>query len=70
MRGDCFTCSKVQLCSETSAKRIREGYTCDLFTSVPEPVYKARVEMMLKYGEEAAVEAMMERPQDVQEGEN
>lgn len=70
MRGDCLTCSKVETCSVTSVEKMLNSFTCILFEPIPEPVYRARVQMMEQYGEVAAVDAMLKRPPQVtQEGE-
>lgn len=64
MRGDCLSCSKVDICSATSVERILTSFTCPLYEAIPEPVYRARVMLMLQFGDEAAVKAMMQKPPD------
>jgi len=71
MRGDCLSCSKIDVCSKTSVEKVLNSFTCILFESIPEPVYRARVQLMGQYGEVAAVVAMLKRPPQIttQEGE-
>lgn len=69
MRGDCLTCSKLMTCEATSVEKVLVSYTCPLFNAVAEPIFISRQHMMLQYGEVAAVEAMMMRPPQFQEGE-
>lgn len=71
MRGDCLACSKVETCSVTSIEKMLNSYTCILFEEIPEPVYRARVQLMEQYGEVPAVVAMLKRPPEdtTQEGE-
>lgn len=70
MRGDCLTCLRVDICSETSVEKVLRSYTCVLFEAISEPVYLARVKLMEQYGEVATVEAMLRRPPQItQEGE-
>lgn len=69
MRGDCLTCSRIEMCSETSIEKVLRSHTCPLFEPIPEPVYRARVALMEQYGDVAAVQAMLQRPQELEEGE-
>lgn len=62
MRGDCLSCSKVEICSATSVEKILNSFTCPLYESIPEPVYRARVMLMQQFGDVAAVKAMMQKP--------
>ena len=70
MRGDCLSCCKVDICSATSVERILTSYTCVLFEAIPEPVYRARVQLMEQYGEVATATALLKRPPQItQQGE-
>lgn len=69
LRGECLCCSKVSLCTETNFDRIMESYTCPLFEGIPEPIYMARIEMMMKYGAEATIGSMLPRRDPNPEGE-
>jgi hypothetical protein len=69
IRGDCLTCVHLSTCNETSVERVKVSYTCALFTAVDEAVYMARLHMMNAYGEDAAIEAMLERPPEPEEDE-
>jgi hypothetical protein len=62
--GDCLTCTRLGECSETSPDKIKTSYVCSLFRPVPEPVYMARHVMMETYGEDAAIAAMLDRPEE------
>lgn len=62
MRGDCLSCSKVEICTATSVEKILNSFTCPLYEPVPEPVYRARVMLMMQFGDIAAVKAMMQKP--------
>lgn len=62
LKGDCLSCTRVSSCSVTSAEKVRGGFTCQIFEGVPEPEYVARLEMIRKYGEQQAVQAMLDRP--------
>ena len=67
--GECLCCEKVSRCFETSVERILSSYTCPLFEAVPEPIFRARLDAMSKFGEMSAAEAMMNRPEQLEEGE-
>jgi hypothetical protein len=67
LRGDCLSCQRLGVCSETNEEKVRLSYTCDLFTGAPEPVYLARLEMMRKFGESMAIKGMLNRPVEVEE---
>jgi hypothetical protein len=70
VKGDCLTCSKIDICSKTSVEKVLNSFTCILFEPISEPVYRARVTLMEQYGEVPAVVAMLKRPpQFTQEGE-
>lgn len=69
LRGDCLTCAKIDACNEVTLQRVKDSYTCPLFTAVAEPVYLARLHMMESYGEDTAIEAMLNRPTDPDEEE-
>lgn len=64
MRGDCLSCSKVEICIATSVEKVLSSYTCPLYESVPEPEYRARWMLMLQFGDVAAVRAMIQKPPD------
>lgn len=71
MRGDCLSCSRLGNCAQTSVEKVLADFTCVLYEPVEEPVYLARAQMMEKFGEELAVKAMLEKPEERQEeGEN
>jgi hypothetical protein len=67
LRGDCLTCAKIHDCNEVTIERVKESYTCPLFSATDEAVYLARLHMMQVYGEENAIEAMLDRPTDPDE---
>jgi hypothetical protein len=67
MKGDCLSCSRLGNCAETSVEKVLSDFTCVLYEPVEEPVYLARAQMMEKFGEALAVQAMLERPEEPQE---
>jgi hypothetical protein len=69
MRGDCLTCSLIGTCSRTSVQKVLDSFTCALYEPVPAPVYHSRVMMMQTYGDEVAVQAMMNDQQHQKEEE-
>lgn len=69
MRGDCLACRHISECTATSLEHVKESYTCPLFAEVPEAVYLARLSMMALYGEDAAIQAMLDRPPEEEEGD-
>lgn len=60
--GECFSCAKMPLCTETNIHRVLADYTCPVYVPVSAPVYMARQKMVEQYGEAAAIEAMLDRP--------
>ena len=50
-------------------EKVQASYTCPLFKEVPEPVFRAREQMMWQYGEVTAIKGMMNRPQEEQQGD-
>lgn len=64
MRGDCLSCEKISRCTETSVEKVLNDHTCVLYEPVEEPVYKARVETIEKFGAVLAVKAMLDRPEE------
>ena len=59
LKGECLACYRLQKCRETSVEKVLASYTCQLFEPVAEAVYRARSDAMQKYGEQAAVRAML-----------
>lgn len=57
--GECLACVKLSACRETNVERVLSSYTCILFEPAPEPMYQARWDAMKKFGEAAAVRAML-----------
>lgn len=55
MRGDCLSCSRLPRCMETSVTKVLEDYTCVMYESVEEPIYRARVDTMKKFGDAQAI---------------
>lgn len=68
MIGDCITCAKLGLCTETSPQKLLASFTCPLYTPVVQPVYEARWHMIQRYGETTAANAMIDRPLHTDEG--
>ena len=69
-KGDCLACWRLTQCRETSVERIRTSYTCQLFEPVAEPVAYARWDAMQKYGEVAAIKAMLVNSPTTTEGDD
>lgn len=66
MRGDCLSCNRMWKCSETSVEKVLADYTCVLYEPEQEPVYRARIDMMEKFGEVRAIQAMLKRPENLE----
>lgn len=64
MRGECLACKKVNRCTETNLVRMKSGYTCPLFEEVPEPIYTARYDLIQQYGDEMALRAIKDGPEE------
>ena len=60
--GECLACKRISTCTETNEVKIYQGYTCPLFSPVHEAEYTARCEMVLQFGNEQAIAAMLNRP--------
>lgn len=58
-RGDCVSCAKASSCEETNVNRFLQNYTCFFYMPVLEGVYKARMKMMVLFGEQAAAKAVL-----------
>lgn len=67
LRGDCLTCLRIDTCNEVSIELVKQSHTCPLFREVTEPVYLARLAMMKTYGDDAAIDAMINRPPEPEE---
>lgn len=67
LRGDCLTCSRIEVCNVVTVEKVKQSHTCPLFREVTEPVYLARLSMMSNYGEDAAIDAMINRPPEPEE---
>ena len=63
-KGDCLSCTKVSTCTGTDAAKIHAGFTCQLFEGIPEAEYLARIDTMKKYGEQQAIQALLNRPEE------
>lgn len=59
LKGECLACEKLARCRETNETLVLQSYTCSLFEAASEPVYLARWDSMLRYGEVTAVRAML-----------
>lgn len=58
--GECLACRKLGTCRETSIDLVLQSHTCVLFRGAPEAVYRARLFLMSKHGERAAVRGMLD----------
>lgn len=57
--GECLCCEKVSKCGQTSVDKVLNGYTCALFSPVPEAEYRARRDAMDRFGDYIAVDALL-----------
>lgn len=57
--GECLCCERLDRCTKTSPAQVKNSYVCALFVPCAEHVYRARVDRMAKFGEAAAVRAML-----------
>lgn len=48
---DCFCCEKLNCCSDTNLKRVKDSYCCVLFKAIKTEEYSARVDLYLKFGD-------------------
>lgn len=62
LSGDCLSCTRLPTCLDTTLTQVKESFTCPLFQGVEEPVYQARLVMISNYGEDTAINAMMQHP--------
>lgn len=66
LRGDCLSCSRIDMCNNTNVDLVKQSYTCSLFTGVEEPIYRARLLMIEMYGDDRAIAAMISLPPELE----
>lgn len=61
---ECFTCSKIEYCAQTSTKRMLKSYVCRLFEPASDVHIYARSLLLNAYNPITAVRALLKREDD------